>query len=108
MTTIHKFSIPLDKLTDVVELDMPRGAHVLSAGNQNDALCFWAVVDTQQQFMENRRFRVAGTGHPLGGADGARIGTFQRGRFLGTVQFLNGRLVFHIFDESRDESAKLA
>lgn len=99
MKTIHKFAVPLDKLEDVTELDMPRGADVLSVDNQNDTLCFWAVVDTNERFMQNRRFRVAGTGHPLGGADGAKTGTYQRGRFLGTVQFLNGRLVFHIFDE---------
>ena len=91
MNIIHKFSIRLDDLHDVVEFNMPVGAKVISIGNQKETLCLWAVVGTPVKKRELRRFRVAGTGHPLD------VG-FPVGRFLGTAQFADGQLVFHVFD----------
>ena len=89
MRTIWKFDRPLSSLDDVIHIEMPRGAKVLSVGNQNGKLAIWAEVDTDYSHRtETRRFRVAGTGHPLN----------ETCRFIGTVQFESGSLVFHIYE----------
>ena len=93
MKTIYKFAIKLQDIIDVVEIAMPRNAVVLSVGNQNENLCVWAETNTNDQKIGHiRHFRVAGTGHPLD------VG-IPLGRFLGSVQFLDGELVFHIYEE---------
>ena len=99
MKTIHKYSIPGPELSDVITFDMPTDAKVLSVGNQRECLCIWAEVETDtidpknkaKPMMSVRLFRVAGTGHPL------EVG-LPLGRFIGTVMFANGSLVFHIYE----------
>lgn len=86
VNTVFKYEIPID---DEVSVMMPRWAQVLSVGNQGEKLCVWARVDTDDE-LTPRKFRVAGTGHPL---DDER--TLD---FLGTVQFYGGALVFHVFE----------
>jgi hypothetical protein len=72
------------------DVEMPKGAHVLSVGVQgDDEMVAWALVDPDAEKVV-RRFAVYPTGlvevspHP--------------GRFIGTVMFERGRLVFHVFD----------
>jgi hypothetical protein len=92
---VWKYSKPLPEIDDVIEFQMPRGTKVLSVGNQHETLTFWCEVDSSQPPETSaRRFRVAGTGHPLD-----EFGGFLRGRFLGTVQFMGGSLVFHVYAE---------
>ncbi len=84
--SVWKFVLRVD---DVVAVQMPAGARVLSCGNQYGEVCVWAVVDVAAPLVE-RRFRIAGTGHPLTAADA--------GAFVGTVMLVSGTLVFHVFD----------
>ncbi len=92
MTTIHKVSMPVNQLDDVIVFDMPSGAVPVSVGNQDENLCIWFVCNTAITLMKKRRFRVAGTGHPIDDVP------FPTKQFLGSVPFADGKLIFHIFD----------
>mgnify|MGYP001617055388 CR=1 FL=1 len=70
-------------------LNMPLGAEVLSTQVQNGQPVLWAKVDTGAPIVE-RRFAVRGTGHQLTG---------DEGNFVGTFQFPNLSLVYHLFEE---------
>lgn len=83
MKTIWKY-----KLKPLCTLDMPVGAEVLSAREQGNDICIWALVDPEA-LLETRSFGVFGTGHsvpdvPL--------------KFLGTAHLENSALVFHAFE----------
>lgn len=85
-----KFSKPVGELTDVISFQMPTGADVLSTDNQNETLCIWAKVDVSRK-SEKREFYVVGTGNPLP--------PVSRGDFIGTVQFMDGKFVVHVFEK---------
>lgn len=85
MRTIYKYTLPV---TDIARADMPAGAKVLTVQVQRGEVCIWALVDPSNR-EETRRFRIAGTGHPIDD---------DVGSFIGTVQL--GALVFHIFNLS--------
>ena len=98
-STIWKFDLPWE---DVASVEMPKGAVVLSVGVQPDgiggqALKLWAIVPDPHAEKETRRFRVAGTGHPL--HEPHSDPAFSVGGFLGTVIWPGGSLVFHVFSE---------
>lgn len=81
--TIWKFQL---KMTELPTIRMPKGAEVLSVQDQMGHLCLWAIVDPDEE-MEDRHFRIFGTGHPI---------VYPTGDFIGTVQ--QGQFVWHIFD----------
>lgn len=84
MKTVYKYTIPF---LDEAVLELPIGAEVLSVGTQHEQLMLWARIDTESTHTTvKRRFRVVGTGHPE-----------AVGRFIGTVLFRDGTLVFHVF-----------
>jgi hypothetical protein len=87
---VWKFEVEPDEF----ELAMPRGARVLSVGMQRERVQMWALVDPSAP-VEQRRFRMAGTGHPI--KDPEEL------RFVGTFQVHGGALVFHLFER---DSAK--
>lgn len=84
--TIWKYPFPIH---DSFELEMPRGAKVLSVQVQGGKPCLWAEVN-ENGFDETRYFEVRGTGHTLIG---------NEGRFIGTIQLMEGALVFHIYEK---------
>lgn len=88
MKTIWKFPL---HIVDTVEIQMPRGAEILSVATQFGTPCIWATVDPAAPVV-TRRLYVRGTGHALRAADGAGV------RFVGTFFMHNGGLVFHLFD----------
>ena len=72
-------------------VQLPEGAKVLSVaerGEFGNRLSVWALVDTEAP-VQDRRFRVVGTGHPFPDAEECR--------FVGTVQTRVG-LVWHVFE----------
>lgn len=81
--TIYKYRL---KITDEQDIAMPFTAEVLSVAMQRGELCVWALVNPGLM-LENRRFHIAGTGHPA-----------PIGRFIGTVQQAGGDLIWHVFD----------
>lgn len=82
---IWKLELPVE---DYVELRMPLGAEVLYIAVQHGKPMLWFLCDPDAR-PTTRRFRVAGTGHPIEKDVGVYIGSFQ---------LADGRLVFHVFD----------
>ena len=86
--TIWKYPL---RIKDDPTLSMPAGARVLCVQVQGDQPMVWAMVDPLKP-TEVRRFRLAGTGHPI---------DTDPGRYVGTFQAHNGALVFHLFESPR-------
>ena len=91
MKRILKYTVPwsTDSPTMVAEIDMPRGARILSTAAQDGNIRVWALTDHVQALSETRRVQVLGTGWqvPEDALDGYD--------FLGTV--LIGELVWHVW-----------
>jgi len=75
MKAIYKYTV--DK--DPTFISIPKGAKIVHVDKQRDSACFWAIVDTEAR-MENRIFRVVGTGWDISGY--YYIGTYQDGPFV--------------------------
>lgn len=90
MKRVYKY--PLD-IHDEVVVMMPKGARVLSVQVQNGSPCLWAAVDPNELTLEERWFRIAGTGYPI--QDDVVDG------FIWTIQMYDGKLVFHVFEMKR-------
>ena len=75
---------------DWICLNMPEGAEPLCVQMQHGIPCLWARV-TVGNPPTVHHFRIAGTGHDLGGNVGKHIGSFQ---------MEGGALVFHVFAEA--------
>jgi DNA-directed RNA polymerase subunit RPC12/RpoP len=89
---IYKYPLPID---DEIEISMPEGSEILAVHTQVNYLketpCIWAIVDTDAP-LTTRRLCIRGTGRTFRGNEGKYIGTFQ---------FDNGALVFHLFEERK-------
>jgi hypothetical protein len=85
MQRIFKYTINPNKLF----YNMPEGAKILTAHEQNGDICVWAEVDSEQLKMEQREILVFGTGHSI--PDEPR-------RYIGTAFLENGGLVFHVYE----------
>ncbi len=85
MKKVWKFPLVFqDKQT----VQMPAGAHVLTAQVQKGILCIWALCDPKAA-LKDRVFRVAGTDHSLEG----------NLAYIDSVQVRGGELIFHVFEE---------
>lgn len=96
---IWKYAVRIDDAEH--DLSMPAGANVLHVGQQSKIeVCFWALV-VPDAIRVVRRFRVFGTGQPLGNASGVLLD------YLGTT--LAPPFVWHLFElldeENADENA---
>jgi len=87
MLTVYKYQVPI---VDNFELELPVGAKILSFMEQRGAPCVWVLIDPDMHH-EVRRFRLAGTGHPIT-IDPDEL------RFVGSVLLRGGDLVFHLFE----------
>ena len=81
---VWKYEVPV---RDEVALQMPQGAKLLHFGLQQEQQCLWALVSPCAP-RRVRRFRLAGTGHPIA----------EAGEYVGTVLRVKDRIVFHLFD----------
>lgn len=89
MKEIWKYTL---RLQDKDELQVPAGSVILSVGNPKENLWVWILVNPNETEKETKKFRIYGTGHPV---DESILG-----RFLGTVSFMDGNLIFHVFEET--------
>lgn len=80
---IWKFSF--DPHVTCVELQ--RGARILTAREQGNAICLWAEVDPEAP-REVLPCRAYATGEPL---------PENPGRYIGTASLAGGRLIFHVY-----------
>lgn len=83
------------EVTDYWRVRIPAGAQWLHVAEQAGNLCLWALVD-EERLPSLYTFRIAGTGHEISDEDAARYS-----EFIGTAIMAGGRLVFHVFAESR-------
>ncbi len=84
MKTIWKY-----ELRPLAEINMPRGAQVLTVQVQNGIPQIWVFVNADYEFEEVRKFITYGTGHKV---------PDNPGRYIGTFQLAEEGLVFHVFE----------
>lgn len=61
MKRIFKYAIPI---ADEFELELPKGAEILTFQIQYEQPVIWAIVDPDAE-KEKRHFNLYGTGHPM-------------------------------------------
>lgn len=94
MHTIYKYPI---EVTDVQYIEMPEGAKILTVQVQPDVgPCLWAEVESTNK-LAKRRIIVYGTGNPF---LPDRDGTAVVRHYIGTFMMRQGRLVWHVYEES--------
>ena len=64
-------------------------AKVVAVQDQYGVVCFWALCNPEEKQTE-RSFHIFGTGHHIPNAGL---------KYLGTVQQMGGRLVWHVFED---------
>jgi hypothetical protein len=84
MATVWKFAIPI---ADEFALLMPGAVELLFVATQAEQGCLWARVEPQNP-IEQRRFKLRGTGHDVD----------FRSRHIGSFMLRGGALVFHLFE----------
>lgn len=84
--TVWKFVL---KSGNLVEIEMPKGAEILTTQTQDGKLCIWAVVNLNAD-KEIRRFLLVGTGDLINNEFKKYVGTFHCG---------GGKYVFHLFEK---------
>jgi len=82
--SVWKFPLRVD---DVVPVEMPEDAKLLTVQLQRGEPCLWALVCPEAP-KRTRFLRIVGTGHPV--EDDLL--------YVGTFQLQNGALVFHLFE----------
>jgi hypothetical protein len=88
MLKVFKYPVHID---DYFSIDLPEGARVLHAEAQDGRPQLWALVDPETNVTVTRRFRFAGTGHPI-------TEPLDKLRHVSTFSMEGGRLIFHIFE----------
>lgn len=76
---------------DIMFVEIPKDAEVLSVQTQGETPCMWALVDPGVE-KEKRCFEVFGTGHSIY----CNMGVERR--FIGTFQLSRLSMVFHLFE----------
>ncbi len=64
------------------DVKVPVPATFLHLGHQHGVITAWFQVDEVAEEFKLFRFRICGTGHPLGPEDGSYIGTVPVGPFV--------------------------
>jgi len=85
MKKIFKYEL---EATGLQEVEMPKGAKILSTKIQYGRIYIWALVD-EDNTTQKKTILLAGTGHP--------ISSEHNLKFIGTVQ--GGQFVWHIFEK---------
>jgi len=83
---IYKYPVPI---ADNFIIEMPLQAQILSFQAQYDVLNLWAAVWPNSS-LEERKFSIIGTGHDID-MDYVK-------KFIGTVQVMSGKFVWHLFE----------
>jgi hypothetical protein len=99
MRVIHKFKLHIAALSshDLLLIDMPQGAEILSVGEQYDTLTMWAMVDPEAP-MVRRHVAVHGTGIGFDHEELAGMTGCEEPWFVGSVLMHSGAVVLHVFD----------
>lgn len=94
MKAIWKWEVerPLSLNRGIV-IEMPENTELLCAQEQNGNIAIWGVVETGLR-SQKRALWLCGTNQPFE----------YVGKYLGTVQFSQGRWVIHVFDLGEEHS----
>lgn len=92
MKRVYKYPL---RVNDRQIVKLPKCAEILSVQIQRGDICLWALIDTSVKETNDVAIRIHGTGHDIE-YDGNL-------RFIGTVQMLLGDIVFHIFEEIKEQ-----
>lgn len=87
---IYKYPVPF---IDWFVIEMPENAKILSFQEQNSLPVLWALVCPDNP-VETRRFHGVGTGYAID-LDVVK-------EFIGTIQLMNGKFVWHLFEMKND------
>jgi hypothetical protein len=91
-SVIHKHEVPLERSFDIL---LHPEAEVLSVHVQNGVPQIWVrtpAAESLDYSTHPRLFYLYGTGYPV---------DEDAGRFIGTFQLNDGRLVLHLFEGKR-------
>lgn len=83
------FKYELSYQTDLINVELPIGAEVLTIDTQKNKLCLWVSVDPDELVMEIRQFRIAGTGHSI---------YEEPLKYINTIQIYDGDIILHLFE----------
>jgi len=84
MESIWKFKL---EVADSQTVKMPEDAEIICVQIQHGEICVWVKVNIEAP-KEDKVFKMYGTGHEH---------AFIEGKYVGSVQQMNGQLVWHIF-----------
>ena len=82
------------RILDVQVIRLPKGSAILTVQMQYGVPKIWVLVDENEEEVD-RTIEMFGTGYPIDMTNGRK--------YLGTVQELDGRLVWHIFERYVDK-----
>lgn len=85
MITVYKYPLTISSQQEISIYSQHK---ILSVGEQNEILCMWAQVDTDNEIV-NLPILIFGTGHPM---------PDKNMNFVGSVLTARG-FVWHIFTE---------
>ena len=85
---IWKFQLPV---SDIANIEMPKGAQILKVDTQYDIPYIWALVDPSHE-IETKVFEIFGTGHLIT----YPVGSVRN--YIGTFMVEHGTYVFHVFE----------
>lgn len=88
MRIIYKYALPV---MGVQEIEMPKGAAVLTVQAQRNDPFIWVDVAPNAPKVK-RRFRTYGTGQPM-------KDWHEFPHYVGTYQLNDGALVFHVYTD---------
>jgi hypothetical protein len=92
MKTIYKYPL---SITDYQTVKMPVRSKILTVQVQSGHLFLWAMINSCEGNMAEYPVWIFGTGHEITEPE-ATI------RYVSTVQFDSGHLVFHVFVGAED------
>jgi hypothetical protein len=87
MQVIYKY---LANIGDTTLLMLPQEAKILTVQKQGTQICFWVLQCAGQAPTQIRKILKIGTGHPFDDT--------KQYEYIGTVQKLEGSLVWHYFE----------
>jgi hypothetical protein len=93
MKTIWKFKLEAQSCQMI---SMPQGAEILAVQEQRGVPHLWAICDSEAPQVE-RYFLMYGTGSSI---------NIPYDKYIGTFQLMNGGLVFHVFETSKETALK--
>lgn len=79
--TVWKFQLPLEAGA-LHHLPIPAGSKILTVASQASVPCIWVQVNPSEDTIQDRLFKIVGTGHAEVFSNDTYIGSCQTGVFV--------------------------